>query len=117
LGTLHLYTKTQSDSLDPNIYPLTLVPNSVHDSTNVKLLVQVKMQEVKEALDQMNPDKDPSPDGFMARFYQSYWEIIKSDLLKMILKSQRCSKIGGGMNSSFLALIPKEKGAISFGRF
>jgi hypothetical protein len=75
------------------------------------------MQEIKGALDQMNPDKALGPDGFTTRFYQNCWEIIKSDLLKMVMKSQRCSKIGGGTNSSFLALIPKEKGAVSFGRF
>jgi hypothetical protein len=112
-----LYTETQSDSPDLNIYPLSLVPNTIHEATNVKLLAQVKIQELKEALDQMNPDKALGPDGCTIRFYQNCWEIIKSDLRKLILKAQRCSKIGGGTNSSFLALIPKEKGAISFGRF
>jgi hypothetical protein len=65
----------------------------------------------------MNPDKAPGPDGFTARFYQHCWEIIKKDLSKMIQKSQKVSKLGGSTNSSFLALIPKEKGAISFNRF
>jgi hypothetical protein len=53
----------------------------------------------------------------MSRFYQNYWDKLKLDLLKMVLKSQRCNKVGGGTNSSFLSLIPKEKGAIHFGRF
>jgi hypothetical protein len=35
----------------------------------------------------------------------------------MIKKSQASSKLGGGTNSAFLALIPKEKGALSFSRF
>ena len=35
----------------------------------------------------------------------------------MVRKSQNCSKIGGSTKSSFLALIPKEKGAQSFSRF
>jgi hypothetical protein len=65
----------------------------------------------------MNPDKAPSPDGFTARFFQHSWDIIKSYLTKLIQKSQICSKLGGGTNSSFLALIPKEKGAVNFGRF
>jgi hypothetical protein len=81
------------------------------------LVKEVNQQEIKEALDQMNPDKAPGPDGFTARFYQNCWDIIKTDLIKLIRKSQNCSKIGGGTNSSFLALIPKEKGAVSFGRF
>jgi hypothetical protein len=35
----------------------------------------------------------------------------------MIKKSQQSSKLGRSTNSSFLALIPKEKGALSFNRF
>ena len=34
----------------------------------------------------------------------------------MASKSQRCSKIGGNMNSAFSALIPKDKEAKSFDR-
>jgi hypothetical protein len=57
----------------------------------------------------MNPDKAPGPNGFTTRFYQNNRDIIKPDFTKLICKSQICSKIGGGGNSSFLALIPKEK--------
>ena len=35
----------------------------------------------------------------------------------MVRKSQNCNKIGGSTNSSFLALIPKEKGTQNFARF
>jgi hypothetical protein len=35
----------------------------------------------------------------------------------MIQKSQACNKTGGSTNSTFLALIPKEKGASSFDCF
>jgi hypothetical protein len=62
-------------------------------------------------------DKAPGPDGFTARFYQNSWDVIKLDLTKLIRKSQVCARIGGGTNSSFLALIPKERGATSFFRF
>ena len=65
----------------------------------------------------MNPDKAPGPDGFTARFFIACWDIIQKDLVKMVRKSQNCNKIGGSTNSSFLALIPKEKGAQNFARF
>ena len=35
----------------------------------------------------------------------------------MIKKAQNCNKLGGSTNSSFLALIPKEKDAKNFSRF
>jgi len=65
----------------------------------------------------MEPDKAPGPDGFIARFLQSCWSTINKDLLRMVRKSQSCSKIGGNTNSAFLALLPKEKGASNFSRF
>lgn len=65
----------------------------------------------------MELDKAPSLGGFIARFIQVCWKIVKKDLHKMVLKSQNFEKIGGSMNSSFLALIPKEKGANNFNRF
>jgi hypothetical protein len=112
-----LYSESQRTDIDPNEYPLSLIPKLIKEDGNNRLTEEVSQQEIKEALDQMNPDKAPGPDGFTARFYQHSWDIIKSDLTKMIRKSQTSSKLGGGTNSSFLALIPKEKGAANFSRF
>jgi hypothetical protein len=75
------------------------------------------LKEVKATLDSLALDKASGPDGFTTWFLQVCWPIIKQDLHKMVLKSQKCHKIGGSTNSTFLALIPKEKGASSFDRF
>jgi hypothetical protein len=112
-----LYTKPHQDASDPASYPLALIQASVHEDVNIKLAREIDQQEIKEDLDQLHLDKAPGPDSFTARFYQHGWNIIKSDLTKLIKKSQSCARIGGGTNSSFLALIPKEKGASSFERF
>jgi hypothetical protein len=112
-----LYTEPQRTDIDPQRYPLSIIPTLINEETNRNLLKEVSQQEVKEALDQMNPDKSPGPDGFTARFFQHCWAIIKSDLTKMIRRSQSSSKLGGSTNSTFLALIPKEKGASNFNRF
>jgi hypothetical protein len=112
-----LYTENGRASINPQAYPLSVVPTLIKDDVNCKLLEEVTQQEIKETLDQMHPDKAPGPDGFTARFFQHCWEIIKSDLTKMIKKSQASSKLGGGTNSAFLALMPKEKGALNFSRF
>eukprot|EP00253_Pinus_taeda_P007191 PITA_07191 len=65
----------------------------------------------------MEADKVPGPDGFSIHFYQSCWEVIKSDLLKMIKGFMIKAKIGGGIKSTFLALIPKETNPETFARF
>ena len=93
------------------------IPSLVPECANTLLLRPVSLDEVKLVVDSMCPDKAFGPDGFTARFISSCWHIIQSDLFWMVKKSQSCCKLGGGTNSSFLALIPKEKGATSFSRF
>ena len=83
----------------------------INDDDNMMLNSPVSIWEIKKALFKMDPDKAPGPDGFTARFYIACWDIIKKDLYKMVKKAQNCTKLGGSTNSSFLALIPKEKGA------
>jgi ribonuclease HI/exonuclease III len=112
-----LYTAPKDVELNQQTYPINLIPTLISAETNNKLTRDITQQEIKEALDKMHPDKAPGPDGFTARFYQHCWDTIKKDLTKMVQKTQQVSKLGGSTNSSFLALIPKEKGAISFNRF
>eukprot|EP00253_Pinus_taeda_P017272 PITA_17272 len=100
-----------------NFYLLDGVPTLISAEENHYLENKVTVEEVKSALDAMDPDKSPGPDGFSASFLQTCWHIVGKDLYKMVQKSQACQKLGGGTNSSFLALIPKEKGANSFNRF
>jgi len=89
-----LYSETQRENIDPHWYPLSIIPNLIKEDINLRLFEEVSQQEIKEALDQMNLDKAPGPDGFTAKFYQQCWGIIKSDLTKMIRKSQSSNKLG-----------------------
>jgi hypothetical protein len=41
------------------------------------------MDEVREAIFQMEHNKAPRPDGFSTEFYQSCWEIIKNDFMTL----------------------------------
>ena len=88
---------------------LNLFPGTVKSKENDNLNKPITLEEIKEAVDNMEEDRAPGPDGFNANFITSCWDIIKKDLLKMICKSQKCGKIGGSMNSAHLALIPKRK--------
>jgi hypothetical protein len=77
----------------------------------------VSEEEIFAAIKQFNPDKAPGLDGFTIHFYIRCWSIIKFDFIRMIHYVHKSSHMGGATNSSFLALIPKEKNASSFDRF
>ena len=112
-----LFTAPIEDPIDISSHPFDLIPHLINLEENNFLTAPITMEEVKKALSIMKLDSAPGPDGFTTRFFTCCWAIIKYDLLKMIRYSQKTSKLGGSTNSSFLALIPKEKGATSFNRF
>jgi hypothetical protein len=113
----NLYSASEMEALDLQAYPLSEVPELITEEENSRLSRPISDTEIKKVVFSMHPDKAPGPDGYTARFYIQCWNIIKKDLCKMVKKSQNCTKLGGSTNSSFLALIPKEKGAKTFNRF
>ncbi|XP_026396268.1 uncharacterized protein LOC113290895 [Papaver somniferum] len=68
-------------------------------------------EEIKRVVFNLNADSAPGPDGFTRIFYRAAWEIIKGNFLEAIQFCWRNNIIPSGMNSKFLVLIPKIKGA------
>ena len=93
------------------------MPSLVTTEANEILVALPDPQEIQNTVFSFSPDKAPRLDGFTGRFYQTYWHLIKRDLCRMIGYSLKISYIGGGINSAFLALIPKEQNPSSFSRF
>jgi len=51
----------------------------ISDSDNLSLIKIPNMMEVKSALFSIDSSKTPGPDGFRARFFKQYWEVVKND--------------------------------------
>lgn len=93
------------------------IPNMVPEDINQDLIKPIHEQEIKEAVWNLQIDKAPGPDGFTSNFYRATWSIIKDDLKCMLNWTRKKYKIGGATNSSFLALIPKDKAPNSLSCF
>jgi hypothetical protein len=50
---------------------------------NTLLTAPYSEDEVNNVNFQMEHHKAPGPDGFLAEFYQTFWDTIKSDLLEL----------------------------------
>ena len=66
---------------------------------------------MKKAVFQMEHNKAPDPDGFPAEFYQSFWEVIKSDLLDMFHALHAGQLDLFRLNFGEIILLPKVEGA------
>jgi hypothetical protein len=55
----------------------------VSDEENTILTKNFMKNEVRKALFQIEHNKAPGPDGFLSEFYQTFWELIKNDLMAL----------------------------------
>lgn len=80
----------------------------VSDSANEQLLRGFSVEEVKEAIFGMSPDKSPGPDGFNSAFFQHFWLEIGGDVSQFILNCINQRVMLEGMNDAHITLVPKE---------
>jgi hypothetical protein len=56
-------------------------------------------------------------DGWTAEFFTSFFDLVGEDLLALVEESRGLGTIYGGINATFLTLIPKENKPDSFDEF
>ena len=67
--------------------------------------------DVLSALMELNGDKTPGSDGFTSAFWKFSWDFVKPDLMKFFNEFFERRRFVRSLNSTFLVLIPKYKGA------
>eukprot|EP00253_Pinus_taeda_P021952 PITA_21952 len=112
-----LYDIRHEDNKEDTEDLLSHIPHLITHEDNQVLLKPLSEEEIIKVIWAMESDKALGPDGFTIHFYKVCWNIIKTYLLKMIQGFFGKTKVGGGINSTFLALIPKEANLETFGRF
>ena len=64
-------------------------------------------EEIRKAVFQMEHNKAPGPDGFPAEFYQSFWDIIKEDILELFAQLHSGQLDLFRINFGEIILLPK----------
>ena len=88
---------------------LGAIDQRVTRDMNESLVADFKAKEVWLALIQMHPTKAPGPNGMSPIFYQQYWEIVGSEVIKCVLDSLNFGVLPCGINDTYICLIPKVK--------
>ncbi|CAL9004181.1 unnamed protein product, partial [Prunus brigantina] len=69
-------------------------------------------EEVQKAVFDCGKDKSPGPDGFSMSFFQSCWEVVKGDLMKVMQDFFQNGIVNGITNETFICLIPKKANSV-----
>lgn len=113
----NLYTMDNTWDLANEDYFLESIPQMVTEEWNRSLTSPTTLEEIQKVIYSFPPDKVSGQDGFTTSFYHSLWDVIKSDLCRLVGYSFKTFATGGGINSSFLALIPNKSNPSLFSRF
>ena len=88
---------------------LAHVPARVTELMNEMLEAPFMVQEVEKALSMMGANKAPGPDGFMAGFFQTHWNVVGPSITNAVLNFLNGGQLPEGVNQTTIVLIPKIK--------
>nr|XP_025678801.1 uncharacterized protein LOC112778723 [Arachis hypogaea] len=97
---------TSSCAADPNPY-LEDLECKVTASMNRRLQRPVTMDEVKRATFSVHAQSAPGDDGFTAKFFHFFWDIVGGDVFKAVRSFFHSGRILKSFNHTQICLIPK----------
>ena len=65
-------------------------------------------EEVKEAVFDCDGSKTPGPDGFSITVFQTQWDTVKNDIIKVFQEFYTSDIINAISNETYICLIPKK---------
>ena len=74
----------------------------LNDMEALRLEVPFTEDKVHIALDDLNGDKAPGPDGFTAAFWQFGWDVVKSDIMGLFRDFYDHESFVRSLNSTFM---------------
>jgi hypothetical protein len=86
-----------------------LFQSCISDETNATLCHEFSEEEINNALFQIGLLKAPSPDGFLARFFQRNWRVLKGDVVTAVRNFFDTGQMPDGVNETTIVLLPKKE--------
>ena len=84
---------------------------SISEEERSQLQAKFEEQEVYKCLKLCAIDKAPGPDGYTMGFFIKCWEIVKQDIMEAFHNFYEKEMFEKRFNATYIALIPKKKGA------
>lgn len=112
-----LYNNTEPTDLLQQLRIVRLYPSFVSQRDAEQIGKAVNLEEIELALKSFARDKSLGPDGWTVEFFLHFFDLMGPDILDMVEFSRSEGYISGGLNATFLTLIPKKGKPEDFGDF
>jgi hypothetical protein len=86
---------------------INLIDCTISPEDNNMLTAPFVIEEFKEAIFSMKPDKCPGPDGFNPGFFQHFWPICGQEIFQQCCNWLTTGSFPASLNLTNIALIPK----------
>ncbi|XP_020524781.1 uncharacterized protein LOC110007559 [Amborella trichopoda] len=108
VGVISHFKKAFTKEVVMTLTFLNVPSRMLNEERSVFLEGAITIQELHHVVFALPGDKASGPDGFPLVFFQRFWNIIKDDLLAVVREFMIRGQIFKGINSTFLAWIPKK---------
>lgn len=100
----NLFTSSVAGDFEEALWYITV---KVTLAMNESLTRTPTDEEIKKAIDHINPDKAPGPDGMASLFYQRFWEVTEKKIIGTVRNFFDASAFDPRLNQTNIFLIPK----------
>lgn len=102
-----LFSKPRGINLQAQMEVIQCMPRIFTAEDNVVIGRPVTLGEVEGILKKMAKDKSPGPDGWSVEFYLHFFDLLGDEMVCLVEEAHISGRISGGLNATFIALIPK----------
>lgn len=81
----------------------------ITEEMNMKLIMDISLEEVHRILFSLNPEKASGPDGLTELFYQKLWDIVGMDLHQLVKDFFDSGAFDGRIKETNIYLILKTR--------
>ncbi|XP_026399615.1 uncharacterized protein LOC113295500 [Papaver somniferum] len=84
-----------------------IISEVVTEEENLKLVKMSDVEEIKSVLFSMNPWGSPGLDGYPPGVFQTYWNLVETEVVELVKRFLQTGKLPDSLNESFIFFIPK----------
>ena len=102
-----LYQYEENNDNEQNTF-INSLERLICDADNEMLMIEVDSCEIENVLKSVEANKSPGIDGLPYEFYQTFWDLIKGELIRVLAIMKNELILSESQNLAVITLQPKE---------